>query len=295
MSRHFGTIGVARHSDKTRLIVVIGVFVIVTCLAIAFLAIYAGASAPVPDPVKVAEAVNEPPPVKMIDVLVPAKDIDAGAALEPAMFRMESRPQVGVSPRVVVSFEELKGQFARSLIVAGQPLHRDFMTSVRPTSAITASIPEGYRAVTISVDARSAVEGWVRPGARVDVMWLSNVRGRGGITRIVQNARVLSAERMTQTNQPQPGVPIPSTVTLLVTSEDAAKISLAATNGSITLQLRGDTDVKASEEAPVLTLDDLLGKNNAVGPTSDCEGTVVIAGTRYCVKAGGRLEPEGAR
>jgi pilus assembly protein CpaB len=293
MSRHFGTIGASRHTDRTRIMVVVGVFLIVTCLAIAFLAIYAGASAPISEPPKLAEAPQEPP-VKMIDVLVPARDIEAGIQLDPTLFRKESRPQVGVSPRVVVDFEELKGQFSRSLILGGQPLHRDFMTSVKPTSAITASIPEGYRAITISVDARSAVEGWVRPGARVDVMWISSVRGRGGITRIVQNARVLSAERQTQNSQ-QPGAAVPSTVTLLVSSEDAARISLAVTQGSITLQLRGDTDVKSSNESAILTVDDLLGTQNSAGPVSDCQGSVVMAGTRYCVKPGGRLVPESAQ
>lgn len=268
---------------------VLGVFLIVTCLVIAFLALYAGASAPVVE--QKAAPVAEEAPVKMIDVLVPVKDIDAGTALDPTLFRKESRPQVGVSPRVVVDFEELKGQFARSLILASQPLHRDFMTSVRPTSAITASIPEGYRAVTINVDARSSVEGFVRPGARVDVMWISNVRGRQGITRIVQNARVLSAERQIDSKQ-APGAPVPSTVTLLVSSEDAAKISLATTTGSITLQLRGDTDVKASNEGATLTTDDFFGDTHTQGVKSDCQGSVSMGGTRYCVRPGGRLEPE---
>ncbi len=286
MSRHFGGVHSGAQSDKARIFIVLGVVLVVVCSLVALLALYSGASASSPKPVQVEAPVE--PQVKMVDVLVPVQDVEAGKPLEPGMFRRESRPQVGVSPRVVRDFEEIQGQFARSLIVAGQPLHRDYITSVRPTNQITANIPEGYRAVTISVDARSAVEGWVRPNARVDVMWASNVRGRPGITMIVQNAKVLSAERNTD-SKVQPGTPVPSTVTLLVTAADAAKINLAQTTGSLTLQLRGDNDPGKGMEANTTTLDDLF--NEAAQVKNDCGGTVTMGGVRYCIKPDGKLEP----
>jgi pilus assembly protein CpaB len=222
-------------------------------------------------------------------VLVPVREIEAGLALEPTMFRREPRPQVGVSPRVVRDFEEIQGLFARSLIVPGQPLHRDYITTVKPTNAITANIPEGHRAVTISVDARSSVEGWVRPGARVDVIWASSIRGRPGVTVIVQNALVLSAERNPDPKV-QPGAPVPNTVTLLVTADDAARINLAQTTGSLTLQLRGDNDPGKGRAGGSITVEDLYGGNSSTGPTHNCEGTVVLSGVKYCVRPGGKLE-----
>lgn len=287
MSRHFGSVGGNRNSQKATIFVFAGVALVVICLTVALLTLYSGAQASSAKPA--AAAVQEVETIKMIDVLVPNQDIDSGVALESRMFKREPRPQIGVSPRVVVDFEELKGQFARGLIIAGQPLHRDLITSVRPSSAITASIPEGYRAITISTDARSSVEGFVRPGSRVDVLWISTIRGAQGVTRIVQNARVLSAERQINPNQ-QPGAPVPSTVTLLVTADDAAKINLAMTSGSITLQLRGDSDVRAASSGASITISDLLGNSGPTAVANDCSGSVKMEGVSYCVKRDGSLE-----
>ena len=289
MARQFGGMHSGMQPDRARLFVFIGVVVVVLFLAVAFLSLYSGASATAPKTVVVTQPQTES--VKMVDVLVPVREIEAGSPLEPAMFRRESRPQGVVSPRAVRDFEEIQSQFARSLIVAGQPLHRDYITSVKPTNPITANIPEGHRAVTISVDAKSAVEGWVRPGARVDVVWASTIRGKPGITVIVQNARVLSAERQTDTKV-QAGEKVPSTVTLLVTADDAAKIQLAQTTGSLTLQLRGDNDPGKGRQGGSITLDDLYGITNDTKPAiADCTGSVVLGGAKYCVKPNGKLEP----
>jgi len=274
-------------ADRAKVFILLGIIAVVVFLLVAFLSLYSRASATNTKPV-VVETEKETQ-VKMVDVLVPVREIEAGTRLEASMFRRESRPQVGVSPRVVRDFEEIQGLYARSLIVPGQPLHRDYITTVKPTNAITANIPEGHRAVTISVDAKSAVEGWVRPGARVDVVWASSIRGRPGVTVIVQNALVLSAERNPDPKV-QPGSPVPSTVTLLVTAEDAAKINLAQTTGSLTLQLRGDNDPGKGRQGGSITIDDLYGRDPNTGPRHSCEGSVIIGGVKYCVKPGGKLE-----
>jgi pilus assembly protein CpaB len=226
--------------------------------------------------------------IKMVDVLVPIRNIEAGVALEPSMFRRESRPQVGVSGRTIQDFEKVKGYYARSLIIPGQPLHEDYITNVRPTNIITAKIPEGYRAVTIRVDARSSVEGWARSGAKVDVVWSSTVRGKQAVTTIVQNAEVLSAERQVDTNV-MPGAAVPSTVTLLVTQQDSARIQLASNTGSLSLSLRGDGDAGKGTSASSITIDDLLGRA-PVQQQSECEGTMKVGDQEYCIKRGGGME-----
>jgi pilus assembly protein CpaB len=233
--------------------------------------------------------------IKMVDVLVPLQKVDAGTPLEPAMFRREARPQVGVTSRVIKDFEEIKGTYARSLIVPGQPLYRDFITNVRPTNALTANIPEGYRAVTIRVDARSGVEGWARAGARVDVVWATRVRGQPGVNVIVQNARVLSAERDLDAAT-KPGQQVPSTVTLLVSAADANKIQLATTTGSISLSLRGDNDPGKGGNTNPITVDDLLGSSGQpAAQAAPCEGTVRMRGKdgkleEFCMQ-GGKMVP----
>jgi pilus assembly protein CpaB len=215
------------------------------------------------------QAIEPESQVKMVEVLVPVQRIENGTPLDPAMFRREQRPQIAVgNSRVVKDNEEVIGHYARTVILPGQPLQAELITSVRPNNPLTPSIPEGYRAVTISVDARSSVEGFALPGARVDVVWASRIRDKPAVTVIVQNAKVLSAERNMNAETAATGV-VPSTVTLLVTADDAAKIQLAQTTGSLSLSLRGDNEAPKGDAARSITIDELLngpGGKPAAGP-----------------------------
>jgi pilus assembly protein CpaB len=140
-----------------------------------------------------------------------------------------------------------------------QPLSDKMVTNVRPITAISSKIPEGYRAVTIPVDQTTGVEGWAKPGVKVDVSWTSVRDGRSLVTTIVYNAEVLSAGGSPSSNPNEPPSAA-TTVTLLVTDADAGKIHLAQTNGKVSLSLRGDND-SGSPRPPsrVLTLEDLYG------------------------------------
>lgn len=291
MSRQFGGFTPGRQNDRAKVLVLFGVFAVLLFSAIAFLFLY---KTPAKEVTKVV-TVEKQAEIKMVDVLVPVEKIDAGTPLEPAMFRREARPAIGVTSRVIKDFEEIKGNYSRSLIVSGQPLYRDFITNVRPTNALTANIPEGYRAVTIRVDARSSVEGWARPGARVDVVWASRINGQPGVTVIVQNAKVLSAEREIDTAS-KPGAPVPSTVTLLITQADANKIQLATTTGSLSLSLRGDNDPgKGIGGGSTITINDLLGKQQEVARPNNADATVKIRGKdgklEEFIWQGGKLVP----
>ena len=284
MSRHFGGVGPAGQTDRTKLILLL---VLLFLLALsAFVVFYLlNSSGKSKQATAVAVPVEqEEIQIKMTKVLVPVKEIAAGSELIPNMFKVESRPTVGITGRAVKNFEAIKGYFAKSLIVPGQPLYMDYISAERPINTLTASIPEGFRAVTISVDQRSSVEGWARPGARVDVVWASRIRGQPGVTVIVENAKVLSAERDTKTES-EPGKPVPSTVTLLVSAKDAAKIQLAATTGSMSLSLRGDIDGVGGNAVGSITVDDLLGSTQSV-EEGDYDGKVIIDGQEWYLKKG---------
>lgn len=222
--------------------------------------------------------VQKDAPVEMVDVLVPVSNINPGEPLQPQHFRVETRPSLSISPRVIKDYEEIKGRFARALILPGQPLMREQMVDTRPINQITASIPEGYRAVTIHVDARTSVEGWARAGSRVDVFWIGKLRGEQSITTLVQNALILSAERMTA-QQAKEGSPVPTTVTLLVTAEDANKVNLAITSGTITMALRGSADKGHGNLVGSITMNDLLAASGLVdNKPRDVRGVAKVKG-----------------
>ncbi|HMO02411.1 MAG TPA: Flp pilus assembly protein CpaB [Oligoflexia bacterium] len=239
--------------------------------------------------------------IELVPVLVPVRKIEQGTPFEPGMFRRENRPKISLTTGIVRDFEQIKGQYARALIIADQPLHQDFVTPVRPISNITSSIPDGYRAVTIRVDAKSAVEGWAVPGARVDVVWATRVGDEQGLSVIVENAKILSAERSSEAAPV--GVlgavaTVPSTVTLLVTAEEANKIQLASLTGTLSLSLRGASDTGKGSGGSVISVKDLLDKkqpnleqkknNKCSAKVRTCKGKVC---EELCLTADGELVP----
>ena len=124
----------------------------------------------------------------------------------------------------------------------------------------------------------SSVEGWARAGAFVDVVWNSVINGKPAATVIIQNAKILSAERQIEANPQEGQAPVPSTVTLLVLADDATKIHLAETTGKLSLQLRGDDAEKGFGARTSLTIDDLLDKNNGKKDNKKYDAIVKIKG-----------------
>lgn len=232
---------------------------------------------------------------EMVSVLVPLKPIEKGKPIEPELLGYVKRPAFTVNENMVRDFSQVQGLFARTLIPSQQPLSLELLTTERPTNEVIERIPAGYRAIAISVNETSGVEGWARAGAYVDVHWISELNGEKAAALIVENARVLSAERRLETNV-DPNAPIPTTVTLLASERDAQRIGLASTDGSLVLHLRGMRDSgKASGNVGVLSARELLTGGGQEAGTTPFEGTVKIQGAdgtmQEWVVVGGKLVP----
>lgn len=236
--------------------------------------------------------------VEMVDCLVAIEKIEAGSALEPTKFRKETRAITSGSTSLVTGFEKLRGSYAASFIAAGQPLLVDYITSKAPINIIQANIPDGYRAVAVAVDDVSNVEGWVRAGAKVDVMLASQVGGKPVITMLVQNAKVLSAGKLNASGA-QKDSSVDSTrqghsttITIMVTVEEASKIQLASSSGVMSLSLRGDEDTVESSESTTVTIDNVFGVTGPKGtPVAGKQGTVKVGSRSFEVIAG-KLVPQ---
>jgi pilus assembly protein CpaB len=194
------------------------------------------------------EVIKEPS-VEMVDVLVASKDIEQNERLTPALFHRESIPRSMVRASTIKSFEEIANQYSRALILANMPVDRGHIKESGISDPMIDSIPKGYRVVAIRVNEVSSVEGFAGPGSYVDVHWIFDRAGEKWIQTIAQRAKVKTAERRTESDQPQRGA-IPATVTLLVTEQDASTVQLASTSGSISLSLRNPDDLTPSDLKP---------------------------------------------
>jgi pilus assembly protein CpaB len=152
-------------------------------------------------------------------------------------------------------------KFAARLINPNVPVVIEDISDRRSISSL--NIPAGYRAVTITVDRRSGVEGFARPDSRVDVLWSFVKDGRQQVATIVRFTKILSVAGMTARAEGQPaaandqGV---TTVTLLVTEKDAKKIELARTLGTVSLSLVGGEEQSAPVDDPdTVDINELIG------------------------------------
>lgn len=221
---------------------------------------------------------------EMVDVLVPLYDIVENATLDPTMFKKVSRRADSISPKTVRDYETIKDQFARSLILAGEPLNSGYLSSRRSAleGPVRNRIPKGFRAVTMKVDDTQAVDGLVRPGEIVDVSWVHRMNGALAVSILVQNAKVLVADRQVDPNW-KPGMPIPGTITLLVSAVDYNYVELGKASGKLGLALRGSDGVGVGDAGPTITEANMPGARTAAPQPEapSCQGKITT-----CVKPG---------
>jgi pilus assembly protein CpaB len=191
-------------------------------------------------------------PVVTQHIVVAAAPLQLGTRVDANNLRLIPWP---ADQPVAGMFTRIEDCANRALItpVAANELILDSKLAAKASGGgLSATIPEGMRALSVAVNDVVAVAGFVMPGTMVDVLVTGRVSGgtRGGednITRtILENVRVLAAgQKIEQDREGKPQtVPV---ITLLVSPEDAAKLAMASTEGKIQLALRNTIDSKKVE------------------------------------------------
>jgi len=193
-------------------------------------------------------------PIEMQQVVVAALPLPLGTRLQPEHLRTVPWPAGEPIQGMYTRVDEPVNRALLTNVIENEPILDGKLAPVEAGVGLPATIPEGMRAVSVSVNDVVAVAGFVTPGTMVDVLVTGSV-GSGGdqsITRtILENIRVLAAGQKIEQNkdgQPQT-VPV---ITLLVTPDQATVLTMASTEGRIQLALRNTIDTKRMEPPPVL-------------------------------------------
>lgn len=185
--------------------------------------------------------------VATVQVAVAAENLAMGTRLEKEHIKLVGWP---ASSPIQGSYSTVEGVLGRGLIEpisANEPLTDSKLASLEAGAGLPPAIPAGMRAMSVRVNEVIGVAGFTVPGTRVDV--LVTLTGEQSMTRaVVSNVQVLTAGTRFDQEQAKDGKPIPtSVVTLLLTPEDAERIALAQSSGSLMLVLRNPLDVVATE------------------------------------------------
>jgi len=229
-------------------------------IAVVFLALMSGATMAVgvmrANPNKSKNAVNI---AATVPVVVAAADIPRGKLLSAQDLALRDWPQELSPPGALSTVDAAVERVAVGQMVQGEPLLEAKLAPKNAGRGLAALIPDGMRAYTIQTSrVASNVAGFILPGNKVDV--LLNLKGTtrgedrtgGGSTpTLLQAVEVLAVDQRLEAPEENKVDPKQqSSVTLLVTPDQAAKLDLGQNMGILTLSLRNPDDKAAAETEP---------------------------------------------
>jgi len=182
-----------------------------------------------------------------IDVIVAADDLQVGARVEEHDIKIIKIPAADLPPGAPRRRSDVLGHGVIVPISKGEFILPNRLAGENAGAGLPSLIPPGMRAVSVRVNEVVSVAGFVTPGTRVDVL-LTGTPGGGEqqTTTVLQNVAVLASghtlER-TATGEAQNT----AVITLLVSPDDAQRLTLASSEGHIQLALRNPLDTKQDE------------------------------------------------
>jgi pilus assembly protein CpaB len=176
-------------------------------------------------------------------VVVAAMDLNVGSLLQEKDLRLVKLPPGNLPTGVFHQTSEVVGRGVIVPMSQNEPVLSSKIAAENGGAGLPSIIQSGMRAVSVKVNDVVSVAGFVVPGTRVDVLLTGNPSKESELTTttVLENVQVLAAGQKLQRDangEPQQ-VPV---ITLLVSPEDAQKLTLANQDGKIQLSLRNPLD-----------------------------------------------------
>jgi len=178
-------------------------------------------------------------------IVVAAKAMPLGTLLDDSDLRVIPWPSQDTLAGAFNNPKDCEGRALMAPVAENEPILEAKLAPRQAGAGLPAAIPVGMRAISVPVNDVVAVAGFVTPGTMVDVLVTGQAQNgsqQDSMTSIVlEDVRVLAAGEKVE--QDQAGKPTPvSVVTLLVTPEQANRLTMATTEGQIHLTLRNTID-----------------------------------------------------
>lgn len=203
-----------------------------------------------------------------VPVVVAKTDIPAKTKITAEMVQQIRVPAEYLQPGGVQDLKNVVGVIAREPIVAGEQITDRRLVRESKSVGFTGMIPRDKRAVTVAVSEVTGVAGFVKPGDYVDVIvtFEQGMVGDNVSYMMLQNVLVLAANRDAEAGAAGNGAKEAAkdavkatTVTLAVTPDEAAKLTLAEEKGKIRLALRPYLPLNGIEITNTITPKELVG------------------------------------
>ncbi len=180
-------------------------------------------------------------------VAVAATEISLGQRISSDMVKLVDWPAASVPEGSVNVANKLEGRVARTALQRGEPILEAKLAPKGTQGGLSAVIGEGRRAITVRVNDVIGVAGFALPGNFVDIIVNthrdtedSGARDQTISKIVLERILVLAVAQEVSRDETKPRVV--NAVTLEVTPEQAEKIDLARSVGTLSLVLRNQID-----------------------------------------------------
>ncbi|MFV2067848.1 MAG: Flp pilus assembly protein CpaB [Pirellulales bacterium] len=180
-------------------------------------------------------------------IFVAKTDINLGDTITEEVLNFEEWPKDKIPAGAMRDLKELVGRRPRTKVYQGEPILDMKLVAADGRDDPAQQVPAGFRVVSVRVDAHNGGAGLLRPGDRVDVQLYAKKDLRAGITRtvtktILKEVRVFAVGQEFRRDTTDDNAPMPRTVSLVVTPQQADKLTLATRLGEINLIIRNPDD-----------------------------------------------------
>jgi pilus assembly protein CpaB len=179
------------------------------------------------------------------DVVVAARDLPLGAVLAPEDVIAVRWPVDAVPAGYAQTPDQVLGRGLLTPVRMNEPLLDVKLGEKGLGGGLPIIIPEGMRGLAVRVDEEIAVAGFVVPGTRVDVLLTITPPNDNQplTTTILQNVQALTTGQTIQREEDGKAM-LAAVITLLLTPEQAERVTLAQSQGRIKLSLRNLLDLE---------------------------------------------------
>lgn len=203
-------------------------------------------------------------PTNVSRIVVATADISLGQRLAPEMLKLSEWPADSLPEGAVGDPMKLVGRVLKVSMLRGEPLAEAKLAPAGTLGGLSALISEGKRAITVRVNDVVGVAGFALPGNFVDILVSTQAESGAAsagrelaISKIVlERILVLAVAQEVGRDDTKPRVV--NAVTLEVAPEQAEKLDLARSVGSLSLVLRNQIDPQPGTTAGA-TKNSLLG------------------------------------
>jgi len=228
-----------------------------------------------------------------VDIVVPAVDIPRNSVINASLLHTKKFPRDVVPEGAFNSIEAVVERSTLTALARNEPI-LNVRLSPKGQRGLAALIPKGMRGYTIITPSIAAgVAGLIFPGNRVDVLLtVTNMTytsadgnqgdptGGGSTTTLLQNVELLAVDQTVEApadsnaNIATKGADLKS-VTLLVSPEQAQKLKLGESKGTLHLSLRNPEDSEEVEPHPTILSELRFAREKANTPDQELEAAKV--------------------